>query len=130
MKKLPKFTEQEDFQVERLEKVSKAATGICMWVRAMETYDRVAKLVGPKKEKLAEAEAEYAVVMKALKIKQAELKEILDKLQALNDKLDGLKQEQEDLAYQVDMCKKKLVRAEQLIDSLGGEKTRWEAASE
>ena len=65
--------------------------------------------------------------MKALKIKQAELKEIMDKLQALNDKLDGLKREQEDLAYQVDMCKKKLVRAEQLIDSLGGEKTRWEA---
>ena len=31
-----------------------------MWVRAMETYDRVAKVVGPKKEALAIAEAEYA----------------------------------------------------------------------
>ena len=36
--------------------------GICMWVRAMETYDRVAKVVGPKKEALAIAEAEYAEV--------------------------------------------------------------------
>lgn len=33
-----------------------------MWVRAMETYDRVAKVVGPKKEALAIAEAEYAEV--------------------------------------------------------------------
>lgn len=31
-----------------------------MWVRAMETYDRVAKVVGPKKEALAVAMAEYA----------------------------------------------------------------------
>merc|ERR1719399_478368 len=84
---LPKFTVQEDFQVERLEKVSKAATGLCMWVRAMEVYDRVAKQVAPKKEKLAEAEAEYKEVMAKLEIKQAELKKIMDKLQALNDKL-------------------------------------------
>jgi hypothetical protein len=41
--------------------VSKAAYGLCCWVRAMETYDRVAKVVGPKKEALKTAEAELQV---------------------------------------------------------------------
>ena len=35
-------------------KVSKAATGLCSWVRAMDTYYRVAKEVRPKQEKAAE----------------------------------------------------------------------------
>jgi len=121
--------DDEDFQVARLEKVSKAATGICMWVRAMVTYDRVAKDIAPKKAKLAVAQGEFDAVMAKLAVKQAELKKIVDKLTALEDQLNGLKQEQDDLAYQVDLCQKKLERAEQLISSLGGEKTRWTASS-
>jgi dynein heavy chain len=41
--------------------VSKAAYGLCCWVRAMEVYDRVAKVVGPKKEALKKAEAQLQV---------------------------------------------------------------------
>lgn len=40
-------------------------------------YDRVAKVVAPKKAKLAEAEAELAVQMEKLNAKRAELKEVL-----------------------------------------------------
>merc|ERR1719281_183325 len=96
-----------------------------MWVRAMETYDRVAKVVAPKKEKLGEAEAEYAQVMVKLNEKRAEPQKVIDQLQKLNDRLNALKQEQDDLAYQVDLCQKKLERAETLINSLGSEKERW-----
>ena len=53
--------------------VSKAAYGLCCWVRAMESYDRVAKVVEPKKAKLAEAEGQLDVVMTALRGKQAKL---------------------------------------------------------
>ena len=42
----------------------------------MEVYDRVAKVVAPKKIALAEAEAELAVQMKKLNTKRAELKEV------------------------------------------------------
>lgn len=41
--------------------VSKAAYGLCCWVRAMEVYDRVAKVVGPKKEALKTAEGQLQV---------------------------------------------------------------------
>lgn len=43
--------------------VSKAAYGLCCWIRAMEVYDRVAKVVGPKKEALKKAEGELQVTL-------------------------------------------------------------------
>merc|ERR1719261_2267468 len=70
VQKIATYTPKEDFQPDRVERVSKAAWGLCMWVRAMEVYDRVAKVVAPKKETLAEAEAEYEVVMKDLNQKR------------------------------------------------------------
>lgn len=125
IQKIATYTPKEDFQPDRVERVSKAAWGLCMWVRAMETYDRVAKVVAPKKETLREAEAEYEAVMEKLKTKRAELQKVEDELRGLNTKLASLKQEQDDLTCQVDLCQKKLERAETLIHSLGGEKARW-----
>lgn len=125
VKKIGTYTVQEDFQPDRVERVSRAAWGLCMWVRAMETYDRVAKVVAPKTAALAEAEQEYNGVMKKLNGKRAELQSVVDKLLGLNSKLASLRKEQDDLTAEVDMCSKKLDRAETLITSLGGEKTRW-----
>lgn len=42
----------------------------------MDIYDRVAKVVAPKKAKLAEAEAELAIQMEKLNAKRAQLKEV------------------------------------------------------
>eukprot|EP00955_Chlamydomonas_euryale_P101950 365382-Chlamydomonas_euryale.AAC.1 len=53
----------------------------------MEAYDRVAKVVAPKKAKLAEAEAEFSELMVGLNAKKAELKEVEDRLAVLNAKL-------------------------------------------
>eukprot|EP00930_Biecheleria_cincta_P034372 TRINITY_DN23765_c0_g1_i1.p1 TRINITY_DN23765_c0_g1~~TRINITY_DN23765_c0_g1_i1.p1 ORF type:complete len:4302 (-),score=866.21 TRINITY_DN23765_c0_g1_i1:110-13015(-) len=125
VKRISEMTVKEDFQPDRVDRVSHAAWGLCMWVRAMETYDRVAKVVQPKKEQLAAAEAELNLVMEKLNAKRAELKAVQDKLDGLNGKLSSLRQEQDDLTCQVDLCQKKLERAETLIASLGGEKTRW-----
>ena len=64
--------------------VSKAAYGLCCWVRAMDSYDRVIKVVVPKKAKLKESEQELSIVMAALAEKQRALKLVLDKLAALD----------------------------------------------
>jgi Microtubule-binding stalk of dynein motor len=53
----PKFTP------EAAEKASKAAAGLCKWVYALETYDRVAKEVAPKKEALRVAEEQLEVLL-------------------------------------------------------------------
>lgn len=60
---------------------------LAKWVFAMDKFYRVNKIVKPKKEQLAIAEQKYADVMKVLKVKQAELKEIIDKVNILKNKL-------------------------------------------
>uniref|UniRef100_A0AAG5CMJ1 Dynein heavy chain 3, axonemal n=1 Tax=Anopheles atroparvus TaxID=41427 RepID=A0AAG5CMJ1_ANOAO len=63
--------------------------------------------------------------MEKLNSKRAELQEILDKLQKLNDFFAEKSREKKRLEDEIDSCEKKLIRAEQLIGGLGGEKRRW-----
>lgn len=62
---------------------------------------RVAKVVAPKKEKLAQAEGELKVAMASLQKKQAALKEVQDKLAKLQETLEANKNKKADLENQV-----------------------------
>ena len=55
--------------------------------------------------------------------------QILDKLQALNDEFEVMQKKKSDLETNLDICEKKLDRAEKLIGGLGGEKQRWGEAA-
>uniref|UniRef100_A0A8C1HSU8 Dynein axonemal heavy chain 7 n=1 Tax=Cyprinus carpio carpio TaxID=630221 RepID=A0A8C1HSU8_CYPCA len=120
-----KYITNPDFVPEKIRTASAAAEGLCKWVCAMDSYDNVAKVVAPKKEKLALAEEKLKVAMESLQKKQAALKEVQDKLAKLQETLEANKNKKADLENQVELCSKKLERAEQLIGGLGGEKTRW-----
>ncbi|XP_052628381.1 dynein axonemal heavy chain 3 [Harpia harpyja] len=124
-----RFIDHPDFQPAVIKNVSSACEGLCKWVRAMEVYDRVAKVVAPKRERLRAAEGLLDVQMQKLKTKQAELKEVVDRLQALNDELDNMNDRKRELENNIELCSQKLVRAEQLINGLGGEKDRWTEAA-
>ena len=50
--------------------------GLCRWVRAMEVYDRVIKIVAPKRAKLQEAEVELSRQMKRLSEKHTQLQQV------------------------------------------------------
>lgn len=50
-------------------------------------------------------------------------------MQDLNDNLEKKQKEKKDLTEKIDMCSKKLDRAEKLIGGLGGEKDRWTEAA-
>ena len=45
MKKLRKYTDNPEFTAEAVAKQSKAAQSLCMWCRAMDVYDRIAKVI-------------------------------------------------------------------------------------
>ncbi|GAB0093009.1 Dynein heavy chain [Sergentomyia squamirostris] len=120
-----RYITDREFIPEKIKNVSMACEGLCRWVRAMEIYDRVAKIVAPKKVALAGAEGELAQQMEKLNAKRAELQEILDKLQKLNDFFAEKSREKKNLEDEIDNCEKKLVRAERLLGGLGGEKSRW-----
>jgi len=115
----------ENFTPEIVEKSSSAAKGMCTWVCAMDVYERVEKMVKPKKASLAKATSELAEVEAALKIKVAMLKEVEDKINALNAQLKEAQDKKEKLEKDADRCEKQLKRANQLISGLGGEKIRW-----
>jgi chromosome segregation ATPase len=87
---------------------------------------QVAKVVAPKKAKLAEAEASYQEVMVGLTAKQAELHSLLDKLSSMEAELKGQQRKKEQLESDIELCSVKLERAGKLIGGLGGEKARWE----
>ncbi|XP_041084991.1 dynein heavy chain 3, axonemal-like [Polyodon spathula] len=124
-----KFIDNPEFHPSVIKNVSSACEGLCKWVRAMEVYERVAKVVAPKRERLKEAEAELSIQMEKLKIKRAELKEVEDRLQALNDEFEIMNNKKKDLEDNIELCSQKLVRAEKLIGGLGGEKDRWTEAA-
>jgi dynein heavy chain len=114
-----------EFKPEKVRNASSAAEGVCTWVIAMEAYDRVVKEVGPKKAALKLAEDELEVTMAGLNEKRAILKEVLDRLQVLNDNLEALTQKKAKLERDVKSCSEQLDRAQKLLGGLGGEKQRW-----
>ncbi|CAI5672498.1 unnamed protein product [Oreochromis niloticus] len=126
LRKIGQYCKQVDFQPEIIGKVSLAAKSLCMWVRAMEVYGRVYRVVEPKRAQLNAAMAQLAE-------KQAALAEAQNKLRALGEKLEQLKkQHSEKLAMKESLRKKsdemevKLDRAGKLVTGLAGERVRWE----
>ncbi|KAG8439501.1 hypothetical protein GDO86_005633 [Hymenochirus boettgeri] len=119
------FISNPEFQPDVIKNVSSACEGLCSWVRAIEVYDKVAKIVAPKRQRLEAAEGDLRIHMEKLKIKRAELKEVSDKLKILQEQLSQKLVEKRVLEENIELTKVKLDRAEKLINGLGGEKERW-----
>uniref|UniRef100_A0A7S0KGM2 Dynein heavy chain n=1 Tax=Micromonas pusilla TaxID=38833 RepID=A0A7S0KGM2_MICPS len=124
-----RYIADETYTIEKAENAAAAAAGLCKWVFAMDSYDRVAKIVAPKQLALAEAEAEYQKIMDALKEKQDNLADIMGKLAAMEQQLEDSVNEKKRLEDEVDLCTVKLERAESLIGGLGGEGERWKESA-
>lgn len=103
--------------------------GLCKWVIAISKYDKVAKVVAPKKQALAAAEKEFQTAMAALEIKRQQLRDIREKLAILEAALEQEKAKFQELNDEANLCSLKLHRAEELIGGLGGEKDRWSATA-
>ncbi|KAK2577836.1 hypothetical protein KPH14_001102, partial [Odynerus spinipes] len=119
------YLTKPEFNPAKMKKVSTACEGLCRWVLAMSEYDKVAKVVGPKKKALAEAEAAYNDAMEKLELKRQQLREVQEKLAALERLLNQRKADFQAMSDQVTDCEVKIKRAEDLIGGLGGEYNRW-----
>ncbi|KAI4897350.1 hypothetical protein NFI96_018346 [Prochilodus magdalenae] len=106
-----RYITNPDFVPEKIRTASMAAEGLCKWVCAMDSYDRVAKVVAPKKEKLAQAEGELKVAMESLQKKQAALKEVQEKLAKLQETLEANKNKKVDLENQCSTIGRRLHHA-------------------
>jgi dynein heavy chain, axonemal len=86
LKRISKFTSNTDFTPDAVGKVSLAARGMCMWVRAMEVYGTVANDVGPKRARLKSAQENLARKQSALTSAQEQLSVVLAKVKALRER--------------------------------------------
>lgn len=120
-----KYITNPNFDPEKIKKASIAAQGLCKWIIAMSSYDKVANEIAPKKVALIEAEAMYNSAMDALTEKRLELKEIEMKLKLVQDSLEENEQKITFLKDKADGVQIKMKRAEDLIGGLGDEKQRW-----
>ena len=127
--KVSPYIDNPEFDPDKIANASGACKGLCLWVRALHTYDRVAKVVKPKQEALKIAQAEVAESAAKLAVKKAELKKITDLLDALEAEFKTTVKKKEDLQFQVNQCAQRLDRAEKLISGLGGEYKSWSIKS-
>lgn len=125
LKKLKKFINDPRFVPKSIAKKSEAGKSICMWVRAMDTYAEVKKVVVPKQEALKKAEAQLADATAALKKKQAELQVVRDKISALEAEYNAAQQELDKLSEQKKTIEIQLGRADKLVVGLADESKRW-----
>jgi dynein heavy chain len=130
LKKLQPYLGREDFVPEKVEKQSLAAKGMCMWVRAMDVYSRVAKEVEPKRQKLDKLKADLKVVQDGLAVKQNALQEVLDKVAELNRVCQETLDEKDRLQKESDQTAIRLTNAERLTSGLAEEGVRWKETVE
>lgn len=64
---------------------------MCKWIIAISKYDKVAKVIAPKKIALAEAEKAFSIAMASLELKRAQLKQIQERLAKLEVVLEETK---------------------------------------
>ncbi|CAF1022140.1 unnamed protein product [Brachionus calyciflorus] len=113
------------FNPQLIKNVSSACEGLCKWIIAIVSYDKIYKIVAPKRENLKQAEQALNEKKAALDIKKSELDKIVNKLEKLNDNLSIKQCEQKELHSKIEITKQKLARSEKLIKGLSSEKLRW-----
>jgi dynein heavy chain, axonemal len=119
------YIELEGFTSAVAKNASKAAEGLCTWVRAMKFYHEASKIVKPKLEALSIAEGNLEAANKALQAAEVRLSACqarLNELQAMFDTQMAEKKRIEDGAMAL---QRKMTMASQLIGGLEGERIRW-----
>lgn len=88
IKKIESYIQNPDFMPAKIQSVSQACTAMCQWTRAMHTYHYVALEVEPKRIAYNAAMAELKEVEAKLAGLQAQLKEVMDNLDALENEFN------------------------------------------
>lgn len=98
---------------------------MCLWVKAMDDFAKIYKIVEPKIRRHKGAETELKQVMAVLRQKQSELAEIEGKIQSLKDSIDEKNAEFKVIQDNVDLTTGRLNRAGRLTSALYEEEIRW-----
>jgi len=125
IKQLKKFISDPEFVPEIVEKKSKAGKSICLWVRAIDNYSEVLKVIQPKREQLAEAQKGLDAANAELSVKSAALQKVRSQIAQLQAEYKASQKTLDDLTQKKDQIQVQLSRAEKLVKGLADEAERW-----
>ncbi|KAL8445206.1 hypothetical protein Emed_005764 [Eimeria media] len=115
LKKIEKYTKDPSFAPPNVQKVSRAAGALCLWVHAMQMYAEVYREVEPKRLKLRLAEEQLEKKQNDLRLARSRLDGIQDRLQELNNQHAKSLEKKGELNNSAEELRVKLERAESLI---------------
>lgn len=126
LKKIGQYCAMPDFMPETVGRVSLACRSLCMWVRAMEMYGRIYRVVEPKKQRLNAAMSQLKEKQDLLADAKAKLAEVEAKMMKLKQEYEDKLAQKEELRRRAEQTELMLDRAAKLVAGLAGEKVRWE----
>ncbi|KAM5302059.1 dynein axonemal heavy chain 14 [Glossophaga mutica] len=124
--KLKKILTLPDFNPSKIALVSVACCSLCEWIIALNNYNEVQKLVGPKQMQVAEAQNVLKIARQRLAEKQRGLQLVEEHLLFLQATYQDVVAEKEVLASRRQLATRRLQCASILLTALQDEKTRWQ----
>ena len=125
LRKVAKVTADPNFNTEAVGRVSLAAKGMCMWVRAMEAYGAVARDIAPKRARLRAAQEALVRKREALAAAHEALATALAHVAELRTRYEESTARRAALEAELATLHGRLSRAERLVAGLAGERERW-----
>lgn len=117
--------DEEAFQESVMAKASKAALGISKWCKAIIGYHGAMKVVTPVKIELAQARESAALAQKNWDAAKASLAAVQAEMKALVDELEATQAEETRLRNEKEDCERKVDLAKALINGLANERENW-----
>jgi len=125
LKKIRTYVENPQFVPEVVAKVTKAASALCLWVRAVDFYAKVYKTIEPKRLELLDAETELAEAMTALREETDRVTHMETTIKNLQESLSEKVKKQRKINEDIVDLHRKLGIAETLSCSLEEEYKKW-----
>ncbi|XP_076676367.1 dynein heavy chain at 16F [Andrena cerasifolii] len=124
--KLQEYINHPEFRPDLVARQSKACRSLCIWVRAMDGYAKIYRVVEPKRQRLHAAEAELQAIMEVLALKQQKLAEVEEEIEVLKKAYDAAVKNLNKLEAEMELAEARLNRSGRLTSALADERIRWE----
>ena len=123
------FINDSELIPEKLKGVSSAASALCTWIRAVESYARVYRIVQPKKERYEKAISELNDKQNLLQQSKNELEDIQKRIENLRLDYEMKIKEKNTLQRNAEETAMFLDRATKLLDGVAEKRSIWDRTS-
>lgn len=128
IKKMSKYIKMDDLNPDIAVNSSRAGAMLADWINAIYKFALIYQEVHPLQVEVQRIQEEYEEKLREMQIKQDRLKQLRLELETLKKKREEVNARREALQTQAQETEIRLERANNLINGLSGERTRWEEA--